>query len=117
LSAGANDAYLVPIIMKKGRPGVILSALVARSKLDVALTILFRETSTLGVRIQPVERRKLLRSIKEVQTSFGVVRVKAVLNDGKEVLLAEYEECKRIALEQRLPLIDVYRILEKELRT
>lgn len=117
LSAGAKDAYLVPIIMKKGRPGVILSTLVERSKLDVALKILFRETSTLGVRLHPVERRKLLRSIKEVQTSLGVVRVKAVLNEQKEVLLPEYEECKRIALEQRLPLIEVYRILEKELRS
>jgi hypothetical protein len=116
-SAGVNDAYLVPIIMKKGRPGVVLSALVERSKLDAALDIVFRETSTLGVRIHPVERRKLLRSIKEVQTSLGLVRVKAVLHEQKEVLLPEYEECRRIALEQHLPLIDVYRILDKELRT
>ncbi len=62
LSAGANDAYLVPILMKKGRPGIILSALVERAKIDSILEIIYRETTTIGVRIQSVERKKLLRS-------------------------------------------------------
>jgi uncharacterized protein (DUF111 family) len=65
--------------------------------------------------MQTMERRKLVRSRKETQTSFGIVRVKAVMNDGKEVLIPEFEECKRIAIEKGLPLRDVYRTLESEL--
>ncbi len=115
LSVGARDAYLVPVVMKKGRPGIVLSVLVDRDAVDAALRVLFRETSSIGVRMQTMERRKLVRSIKETQTSFGTVRVKAVVNDGKEVLIPEFEECKRIAIEKGLPLRDVYRTLESEL--
>jgi len=115
MSAGAHDAYLVPIIMKKGRPGIMLSAMVERSKLDAVLGVLFRETSTLGARIQPVERRKLPRTQKQVTTSLGAVTVKSIVRDGTEKLVPEFEECKRLAVEKNLPLIEVYRILEKEL--
>ncbi|MBF8249087.1 MAG: hypothetical protein HW374_1887 [Bacteroidetes bacterium] len=116
LGSGAHDAYVIPVIMKKGRPGILLSTLTERSKLDKVLSIIFRETSTLGVRIQPIERRKLQRSKKQVNTSLGPVHVKVILNDGREVLVPEFEECKRIAQEKKLPLIDVYRLLEKEIR-
>jgi uncharacterized protein (TIGR00299 family) protein len=115
LSAGAHDAYLIPIIMKKGRPGIILSALAERSKIEPLLDIIFRETTTLGVRILPVERKKLPRSSTQVQTSFGLVSAKKISIDGKELLRVEYEECKRIAIEKKLPLVEVYRKLEKEL--
>lgn len=115
LSAGAHDAYLVPILMKKGRPGVLLSTLVERTKVDGILTVLFRETTTLGVRMHPVDRRKLVRGQKQVTSSLGPVRVKTVLLDGRERLIPEHEECRRLAVERRLPLIEVYRILEKEL--
>ncbi|MBM4161626.1 MAG: nickel pincer cofactor biosynthesis protein LarC [Ignavibacteria bacterium] len=116
LSAGAHDAYIIPITMKKGRPGVILSTLVERRKLDSILDILFRETTTIGVRIQPIERRKLQRTQRQVVTSFGPVTVKSILRDGREQLVPEFEECKRIASERNLPLVEVYRILESELR-
>ena len=117
MSAGAHDAYLIPVVMKKGRPGIILSALVERSKIDRYLDILFRETTTLGVRIQPVERKKLPRSTKQVQTSFGFVSVKVITFEGQEQLRVEFEECKRIAVEKKLPLAAVYRMLEKELKS
>ena len=115
LAAGAHDAFLVPILMKKGRPGILLSVLVERSKLDRILAVIFGETSTLGVRIQPVERKKISRSVKEVTTSFGTVKVKVIVRDGKETLAPEFEECKRLALEKKIPLKDVYGILQKEL--
>ena len=117
MSAGAHDAYMIPILMKKGRPGIILSALVERSKIDRYLDIFFRETTTLGVRIQPIERKKLPRSTKQVQTSFGIVTVKVILLEGQEQLRVEFEECKRIAAEKNLPLAAVYRKLEKELNS
>lgn len=116
IAAGAHDAYLAPIIMKKGRPGILFSTIVERSKLDQILSIMFRETSTLGVRIQPVERKKLQRMHKRLHTSLGEVNVKAVLSEGKETLLPEFEECKRIAQERNLPLLEVYKMLVKELK-
>jgi uncharacterized protein (TIGR00299 family) protein len=116
LAAGAHDAFLVPIIMKKGRPGILLSTLVERSKMDSILSILLRQTTTLGVRIQAVERKKLPRSSKEILSSFGKVTVKSVIRDGNEILVPEFEECKRIAGATNIPLIEVYRILERELQ-
>jgi uncharacterized protein (TIGR00299 family) protein len=114
-AAGALDAYLIPILMKKGRPGIILSALVERAQVDRILDIFFRETTTLGVRIQSIDRKKLPRGVKQVQTSFGMVSAKVITVDGKEQLRTEFEECKRIAAEKNIPLADVYRTLEQEL--
>lgn len=116
IGAGAHDAFLSPIIMKKGRPGHTLSVLVERAKIDMILGIVFHETSTLGVRIQHVERRKLPRTQRQVQTSLGTVAAKSVLVDGRERLIPEFEECRRLAVEMNLPLMEVYRILEHELK-
>lgn len=115
LAHGAHDAYLIPLIMKKGRPGVLLSAMVERQKLDSIVGIIFAQTTTLGVRLQPVERRKLIRAERELTTRFGNVKVKAVQSGGKTRLIPEFEECRRLAIEYTIPLIDVYRILEEEL--
>lgn len=116
LAVGAHDAYVIPVLMKKGRPGMLLSVLTERRTLEHVLEVLFRETTTLGVRIQPVERRKVRRESRTVTTSFGPTRVKAVVFDGAERLLPEHEECRRIALERGIPLKDVYRLLERELQ-
>jgi len=116
LATGAHDAYLVPVIMKKGRPGIMLSVLTARSKLEPVLGVMFSETTTLGVRIQPLERRKVKRASRTVGTSFGDVRAKVIQVDGTERLTPEYEECKRIAAEKNIPLIEVYKMLEREFR-
>ena len=116
VGAGAVDAFLIPIVMKKGRPAHLLSVLVEQSRLDVMLAILFRETSTLGVRIQHVERRKLPRTQRSIQTSLGPVTAKSVVIDGHERLIPEFEECKRLAAEKNLPLMEVYRILENEFK-
>jgi hypothetical protein len=113
LAVGAHDVYLVPIIMKKGRPGMLLSALVSRSKLDNVVSIFFTQTSTLGVRIQPIERRKLQRSHKTVESPLGKVLMKVIFFDGKERLAPEYEECKRIALEKQIPITEVFKMLNQ----
>lgn len=115
ISNGAHDAYLIPVVMKKGRPGILLSALVNRGKIDSVLKVIFDETTTLGVRIQSIERRKLQRSSKVVKTRFGEIRVKVIGIDGVERLSPEFEECKRIALEKKLPLLEVYKQIESEL--
>jgi uncharacterized protein (TIGR00299 family) protein len=115
ISAGAHDAFLIPILMKKGRPAFLLSTLVERGKIEKILAVIFRETTTLGVRIQTVERKKLARSSRQVKTTFGIVSVKVVVFEGQEHMRMEFEECKRIASENDLPLAEVYRLLEKEL--
>lgn len=115
LAAGVHDAYLVPIIMKKGRPGILLSAMVGKSKLDNVIQLLYTQTSTLGVRIQDVGRRKLPRREIEVRTQFGQVRAKAIVRDGKEVIMPEFEECRRIAEERGLPVVEVQQMLIREL--
>lgn len=112
LSSGANDAYLVPVIMKKGRPGIILSTLAPESKLDEILNIIFSQTTTLGVKIFEVRRKKLKREQKEIDTPFGKVKFKLVQLNNAQRLVPEFEECKRIAEEKNLPLIQVYKILE-----
>lgn len=114
LESGAHDAFVIPVLMKKGRPGALLSVLTERGKLEALLPILFRETTTLGVRIQPLERKKVGRSTRTVSTSFGMVKVKVIHRDSGEILVPEFEECKRIAREKGFPLIEVYKRIEKE---
>lgn len=117
LTAGAHDAYLVPIIMKKGRPGVLLSVMVNSARLDTIINLIYQQTSTIGVRIQNIGRRKLSRRQVEIQTSFGPIRAKSVVRGDKEVVTAEFEECKRIAEERGLPLMQVMQRLEIELQS
>lgn len=111
---GALDAYLIPVLMKKSRPGVLLSVLVSRSRLDDMLEVIFSQTTTIGVRIQSVERKKLHREERDIQTSFGKVRVKVIRREGHDQIVPEYEECKRLANETKLPLVKIYTILEGE---
>jgi len=115
IARGAHDAYLIPIIMKKGRPGILLSVMVSASQLDEIIKLIYSQTSTIGLRIQKIERRKLPRTQKEIDTSLGRVRVKAIVFNGVERFVPEFEECRRIALERNLPLIEVYKILEAQL--
>ncbi len=107
--AGALDVYTTPIHMKKNRPGVMVSVLCQADDIRKLEKILFRETSTLGVRRWPVSRHKLDRRSHSVGTIFGPVEGKlAVLSDGTTSFSPEYESCRRIAAEKDVPLKDVY---------
>jgi uncharacterized protein (TIGR00299 family) protein len=108
MQQGAQDAFLTPVIMKKGRPAVVLSVLADRAKSDVLLDTIFRETTSIGVRIREVERRKLAREIREIDTQYGKVRIK-ISRRGNEMLSAtpEYEDCRKIAEEKQVPLKQV----------
>ena len=115
LNNGALDAHYHPIIMKKGRQGTLLTILATREKVNFLQKLIFEETNTIGVRTYKVERKKLERSARTVKTSFGNAIVKVIVLDKKEKLLPEFEECKRIAIEFKLPLKEVYAKLEREL--
>jgi len=107
---GALDVSMVPVQMKKNRPGVLLSALVEPGMETAASEIILSETTTLGVRVLEVKRIELPREEKMVSTVFGPCKVKrALLPNGGERLIPEYEECRRIAEETGTPLPDVYR--------
>lgn len=106
---GVLDVALVPIQMKKNRPGTLLRVLLEPALEPRVLELLFRETTTLGVRVQEVKRVELVREIKEIGTHYGLCRVKSViLPGGERQILPEYEECKRIAEVHGLPLRKVY---------
>jgi uncharacterized protein (TIGR00299 family) protein len=115
MEAGAHDAFLIPILMKKGRPGMLLSALVPRRLLEPSLAIIYAETPTLGVRLTPVGRRMLPRATRTVATIFGDVRIKEISSNGAIRRVPEFDECKRIALEQGLALRVVQERLVREL--
>jgi uncharacterized protein (TIGR00299 family) protein len=115
MQQGAQDAYLTPIIMKKGRPAIQLSVLTEASGTDRAIDTIFRETTSIGVRIHEVKRKKLSREIREIETSYGKIRMK-ISRRGGEILTAtpEYEDCRRIAEEKNVPLKDVIEETKKQ---
>ena len=112
--AGAQDVYLTPIIMKKGRPAIKLSVLCSGEVEDTIKSILFMETTTLGVRKYLVEKSILDRVHDKVNTIYGEVRVKIALFQGNVIKHKfEYEDCKVLAKENNLPLSVIYKEAEK----
>ena len=112
---GAVDVALTPVVMKKSRPGIVLSCLTTEDLTDAVLEVLFQETTTLGVRLHEVHRHVLSRRIVPVTISGGVVRMKvAEVGAGWEKAAPEYEDCKAIAKRTGRPLKTV---MEEALRT
>ncbi|HBO84697.1 MAG TPA: nickel pincer cofactor biosynthesis protein LarC [Deltaproteobacteria bacterium] len=112
---GALDVFLTPIQMKKGRPAVLLNCLCEEDKKDKLLEIIFRETSSIGIRIYPVDRHCLERKIEKVATKYGKINVKVSYFNGKAVnIQPEYEDCKKIAREKKVPLKAVLLEAQKE---
>ena len=101
MEAGALDVSLQPLVMKKGRPGTLLRVIACPEDLDRLAQLVFAETSTLGLRIYPAERRVLAREFVEVETAYGKVRMK-VAETGS--FAPEYEDCRRLAAETGMPL-------------
>ncbi|MFW6007311.1 MAG: nickel insertion protein [Halanaerobiales bacterium] len=109
-NSGARDVYYNPIYMKKNRPGIKLSVLVEESNLEKVANILLQETTTIGVRIiDNIKRICLDREIKKVDTPWGTARVKIAYKNGEIINIApEYEDCKKIAEFEDIPLKQVY---------
>lgn len=112
---GAKDVFLTPIIMKKSRPGVIVSVLAVPDDVDDCIQILFNETTTLGVRISEVKKRRVLdREIVTLDTPWGEARVKIrETSQGKKSVAPEYDDCKRIAQENGIPIQDVWHRIKR----
>jgi len=114
LEAGALDVYTTAIQMKKNRPGVKLTIICRAPEVETLEAILFAETTTLGVRRWPVHRHVLERRPHQVQTPWGVVKGKlGWLKAGEPRFAPEYESCRAIAAEHRVPLRVVYEAAQK----
>jgi uncharacterized protein (DUF111 family) len=108
-AAGAQDAWLTPIVMKKGRPAVTISVLVSPSRQEAVRQVLFREAGTLGIRASIVDKQTLERDWVEVTTQHGSVRVKIGRLEGNAVTVApEFEDCVKVAREAGVPARHVY---------
>ena len=114
--AGAVDVYFTPIQMKKGRPGIIISAIVSDLNLSSVELVLFNQTTTFGIRKYTVARSILTREFKELDSQFGKIKIKiGKLNGDIKSISPEYEDCKKIAEEKGIPLKQVYSIISKDL--
>lgn len=112
-AAGALDVYLSAVIMKKSRPGIVLTVLCTEDiRLDL-INIILKETTSLGIRYYEASRVVLDREIKELNTEFGKIRIKAA-TAGKDAVKfsAEYEDCKNIARKYKMPLAEVMKLAD-----
>ena len=109
LALGVLEVFVTPVLMKKNRPGHLLTVICPSGKLPAVTRILFEETTTLGLRWHEEEREKAEREILPLQTKYGRIRFKSARWEGKAVNLSpEYDDCKRMALERGVPLKDVF---------
>lgn len=108
LAAGALDAWIAPVVMKKGRPGHLVGVLVEADRSEALTELLLRESTTLGVRAHRVERAILDRRVDSVELPWGTVRVKVGLLNGTVYNVApEYEDCRSLAAKNGVPLKEV----------
>ncbi|HJQ69422.1 MAG TPA: nickel pincer cofactor biosynthesis protein LarC [Blastocatellia bacterium] len=106
--AGALDAFITPVQMKKSRPGVLLTVLCEPVLLNSIIDMLLAETTTLGVRYYGAKRRVLARAVEMVETEYGSVRVKVARGGGRTLhFQPEYEDCLKLAEAAGVPLIEV----------
>jgi hypothetical protein len=114
--AGAHDVWLTPVLMKKNRPGTLLSVLCGPVLVPALTELLLTETTTLGVRQQTVSRTALVRDTARIETRYGAVAVKTAYRHGRPLRCKpEYEDCKRLALEHGVPIHAIYAAVQATL--
>jgi uncharacterized protein (TIGR00299 family) protein len=115
-AAGARDVFLAPIQMKKNRPGTMLGVIACRRDEAALAELILRETTTLGLRVQPIDRYEAQRELRPVQTVYGALTVKLKLLDGKVVQsVPEYDDCVRLANENGVSLAEIYQAVSEAL--
>jgi uncharacterized protein (DUF111 family) len=106
--AGALDVFLTPVIMKRSRPGTVLTALAPRERLDAVQRVIFEESPTLGVRFTEWERTTLAREVVPLSTTYGVIPFKVSRLAGRVVTVTpEFADVARIARDKALPVREV----------
>jgi uncharacterized protein (DUF111 family) len=115
-AAGARDVFLTPIQMKKNRPGTLLGVIALRRDEAALAELILRETTTLGVRVQPIRRHEAAREIRQVETIYGTLGVKMKVLGGEVIQsVPEYDDCVRLANERGVSLAEVYDAVHKAL--
>jgi uncharacterized protein (TIGR00299 family) protein len=108
LAAGALDVFSTPVQMKKNRPGILVTLMCESASVNKLIDLIFRETTTIGVRTHEVRRRTLEREIVPVETPLGEVRMKVSRMNGTMLnATPEYEDCRKIAAQKGVPLKQV----------
>jgi len=113
MNLGALDAWITPILMKKGRPAQEISVLVSPADLENMESKIFTLTRTLGIRRQKMDRAKLPREVKLVQTQFGPIRCKVRILDGISTYHPEYEDCARGARDAGVSLAEIQEVARR----
>ena len=108
MTGGALDVSLVPILMKKGRPGYLLRVLCEPARSQEVKTTILTETSAIGLRFHSEQRLTLPRTVITVETPWGPVRAKRIDTPGGPIITPEYEDCRRLAKERQVPLQKIY---------
>ena len=109
---GALDVFFTPIFMKKGRPAYRLTVACKRKDMLKLQNIIFRETTTIGIRYRFESRTELAREFVEIDTKYGKIKAKKVINNGETYIYPEYENMKKIAKENNIPLKELYKLEE-----
>ena len=112
--AGALEVYTIPVGMKKSRPGILLSVMCSEAKKDEMVSLIFKHTTTLGIRENVSKRYTLKREIVKKETSFGEIRVKRSEGFGVVREKYEYEDLSRIANEKNISIDEILKKLQNE---
>lgn len=111
--AGALEVYTIPVGMKKSRPGILLSVMCNEAKKDEMVSLIFKHTTTLGIRENVSKRYTLKREIIKKETPFGEIRIKRSEGFGVVREKYEYEDLARIANEKNIAIDDILKMLDK----
>jgi len=113
LEEGAQDVFLVPIIMKKSRPAVQIKVLCQKTKHKNIEQVLLKETTSLGLRYLPVTKTMLESKVTSIETAFGKIRIKEGIYSGKSIKFkAEYDDCVKAAKKHKVSLQIIYSEVE-----
>ena len=109
---GALDVFYTPIFMKKGRPAYRLSVACRKEDMFKLQNIMFKETTTIGIRYRFESRTELGRECIEIDTKYGKIKAKKVISNGESYVYPEYESLKEIAIKNDIPLKELYKLEE-----
>ena len=113
---GALDVFFTPIYMKKNRPAYRLTVACREKDIKVLQNIIFRETTTIGIRYRYEYRTELEREIVEIDTKYGKVKAKKVKNNDEEYIYPEYESLKKLSIKNDIPLKELYKICNQSMQ-
>ncbi len=116
LKAGARDVHYIPVYMKKNRPAWMLNVICLKEDIEKLESVIFKETTTIGIRRVEMERTVLKREIKKVQTVYGEALVKVCMTEGQTRYYPEYESVVKICREKGLPYPEVYEKIAEQCR-